>query len=346
MKWEVYVYFGDMRKEFREINRLAAIMKRQVLKALFILLTIKTWGQTYEITAYHPDTAKYSKKVTDENYSFMFTPPGVIKITPKFFCDQQELGNVHWREYMFWTKQIYGENSMEYLATLPDSTVWLKEDSCLSSYVNNYLKHPAYDLFPLVGVTQQQAAAYSKWRSDRVFEGLLVQLNKIEWDSAQSSNNYFTIEKYFNDTASINYRAEKVKYYPNYRLPTLADRQQILHYADSVDNAYFNKCRSKYCRERKANFPGFYSDVKFCDTSKLSSGPTISTYEHYSAEKGYPIYNLRGNVSEWATEDSISFGGGWINSRERILLSDSFQVAVPNAWTGFCNVCVWKRWKE
>ncbi|MBK8347024.1 MAG: hypothetical protein IPL08_05145 [Saprospiraceae bacterium] len=55
---------------------------------------------------------------------------------------------------------------------------------------------------------------------------------------------------------------------------------------------------------------------------------------------------MRGNVSEWSSEENITFGGGWLDKREKILTTDTFHVDKQNSWTGFRNVCEWKQWKE
>ncbi len=287
-----------------------------------------------------------SEKLSDSNYHLMKIPPNEVKVADNFFCDRTEMDNIGWREYIFWTKRTFGDNSPEYFATLPDTLVWRENYSCLESFIDYYLKHPAYTWFPVVGVTQQQAIDYSKWRSDRWFEKLLIDMNKIEWDSTQNKDTYFTIEKYFNGTFGKILHGDKVQYYPNFRLPTLTERQQIIHYADSVDKAYFEKCNSKYCKDCKTNFPKFYSDVIPCIKDTFKVEPTISTNENYSAKKGNPIFNLRGNVSEWSSEKNITLGGGWFDKRERVLQTDTFHINKQNAWTGFRNVCEWKRWKE
>jgi hypothetical protein len=121
-----------------------------------------------------------SEKLTDSNYHLVKTPPSGVKVADNFFCDRAEMDNIGWREYIFWTKRTFGDNSPEYFATLPDTLVWRENYSCLESFVDYYLKHPAYTWFPVVGVTQQQAIDYSKWRSDRWFEKLLIDMNKIE----------------------------------------------------------------------------------------------------------------------------------------------------------------------
>ena len=285
-----------------------------------------------------------TEKYDESNYQFLFTPPDGVKVADNFFCDRTEISNQDWREYMHWMARIFGAQSEQYLSTLPDTLKWMESYYCMEAYVELYLRHPAYNHFPVVGVSRKQALDFSMWRSDRVFEALLIKLKKIEYDSIQDKNNYFTIERYFNGTFKKTLPGNKVRYYPDFRLPTLTERQQILHYADSLDKVYFDNCNSKYCRECKSEFPKFYAGINPCPYDFTQNSPTIEIYKNYSSKKGEPIYNLRGNVSEWTAENGVSAGGGWYDKRERILQTDTFHIANQNAWTGFRNVCEWKLW--
>jgi hypothetical protein len=286
------------------------------------------------------------RKITVDNFHIYETPPNGIKISADFFCDETEVDNTGWMEYVFWNKKIFGSQSMEYLSTFPDTLVWLKTDTCLFSYIGFYYGHPAYRNYPVVGISQKQAEEYSKWRSDRVFEYLLCKYKVIQFDTAQTRENHFTIERYFNGELKNLIPDKKVMYYPEYRLPSLNERLLILKYSDSIDNAYFNKCNSKYCLDCKKNFPKIWSDIVPCENGEFKTDPTKNIINSFSSKKGKPIYNIRGNVSEWTSEKNIAVGGGWKDKRKRILISDTINLTEPNAWTGFRNVCRWKRWKE
>ena len=127
---------------------------------------------------------------------FYETPPNGILVKENFYCDQSEITNFNWMEYMYWTKRTFGYRSAEHLATLPDTNVWKEFDTCLVSYVDYYLPHPAYRDYPVVGVSQKQAIDFSNWRSDRVFEFLLIREEIIDYHTNQTAADYFTIEKY------------------------------------------------------------------------------------------------------------------------------------------------------
>lgn len=304
-----------------------------------------------------------SKKVTVDNFYTYETPANGIKISDNLFCDQTEIDNSSWLEYMFWNKKIFGATSYEYRSTLPDTSVWLTMDKCLHAHAKNYLRHFVYRNFPVVGVSQQQAEAYSKWRSDRVFEYLLVQYKVIEYDTYQTKENYFTTEKYYKGESKNVISDIKVAYYPEFRLPTLSERQLILTYSDSLDK----KCNSKKCVYCSKNYPKIWCDVTPCEKEIFKIEPTRRVNENCPSVKS--IYNLRGNVSEWTTDENIVVGGSWTDRIEDIARKDTFDVSrgistgfggtkreykilpiypfgITNAWTGFRNVCEWKKWEE
>ena len=92
-----------------------------------------------------------------------------------FFIDETEVTNEMYGEYLYWMKTVFAENFSEiYKAALPDTLVWRNPLGFNEDMVNNYLRHPAFQGHPVVGVTWKQAVNFAKWRTDRVNEQLLV----------------------------------------------------------------------------------------------------------------------------------------------------------------------------
>ena len=168
-----------------------------------------------------------------------------------------------------------------------------------------------------------------------------------------------TIEKYFNGEMDDRVIGKKVEYYPEFRLPTLEERQLILHYSDSIEKKYVEKRISPYASELFNGYPPMY-----CKSSKVYGElplPTIPVDTWHKSKKEM-IYNLRGNVSELTAEPGISVGGSWRDTRERILSDDIFPIIDQryglgsmgdgtlvlscNTWTGFRNVFQWKKWEK
>ena len=97
-----------------------------------------------------------------------FIPPGTVQINDTLFADETEVSNFSWQEFEYWTKAIYGANSKEHLAVLPDTLIWREKLSYNEPYIQYYYRHPAYKNYPVVGISYKQALAFCKWRTERV----------------------------------------------------------------------------------------------------------------------------------------------------------------------------------
>ena len=128
--------------------------------------------------------------------------------------------------------EIYGYESREYMAALPDMKVWLSAYSCLHSFSKDYYKN--YNDFPVVGITQVQAIDYSKWRTDRVFEKTLIDLKIIDWNSKQTRDDHFTTERFFNGQINRIKQLEINSFF-EYTLPSAEEILLILNYHDSLE---------------------------------------------------------------------------------------------------------------
>ena len=92
-----------------------------------------------------------------------------------YFIDETEVTNKMYGEYLYWMKAVFAENYSElYKAALPDTLVWRNPLGFNEDMVFNYLRHPAFQDHPVVGITWQQAKNFAKWRTDRVNEQILV----------------------------------------------------------------------------------------------------------------------------------------------------------------------------
>ncbi|MBE9600391.1 SUMF1/EgtB/PvdO family nonheme iron enzyme [Pedobacter sp. MC2016-24] len=90
-----------------------------------------------------------------------------------FYMDETEVSNTNWLEYMNWIRTNFPKDYEYYYNETPDTLVWRSPLSYNEPYVDNYLRHPAYQDYPVVGVTWEQATRYCSWRTDRVNELLL-----------------------------------------------------------------------------------------------------------------------------------------------------------------------------
>ena len=124
-----------------------------------------------------------------------------------FYIDETEVTNLMYLEYLDWIKRVYPPENPEfediYYGLLPDTLVWRNRLGSAEILVENYLRHPAYRNYPVVGVSWLQANEYAKWRSDRVGEmvlqkeGYLERGAHIPTESVTATNN-FNLDTYVN----------------------------------------------------------------------------------------------------------------------------------------------------
>jgi gliding motility-associated lipoprotein GldJ len=71
--------------------------------------------------------------------------------------------------------------------------------------VNNYLRHPAFHTYPVVGINWIQATEFSQWRTDRVNEKRLSDKGYTSRDAYKNSSadNLFSTETYLNAPSKV-----------------------------------------------------------------------------------------------------------------------------------------------
>jgi len=122
-----------------------------------------------------------------------------------FYMDETEVTNLMYMEYLDWLKSVFPPDQENYKniyeGALPDTLVWRNRLGYNETMTNNYLRHPAYANYPVVGVNWLQAVEFSKWRTDRVnektleTEGFLKKDAKVQ-DVTAAAN--FSTETYLN----------------------------------------------------------------------------------------------------------------------------------------------------
>ena len=155
-----------------------------------------------------------------------------------FYMDETEVTNIMYLEYLDWIKRVYPPSNPDFKAiyngAVPDTLVWRNRLGLSEMMVENYLRHPAFKDYPVVGVSWIQAVEFAKWRSDRVAEmglqeeGYLKRDSNILDTSAESS---FNIDTYVNAPTSTFGGNEEVLKGGKRKVRTDADGNEINVYA-------------------------------------------------------------------------------------------------------------------
>ncbi len=258
-----------------------------------------------------------------------------------FFMDQYEIRNVDWREYTNWMTVVFGKVSPDLvLKAEPNVQTWREELAYNEPYLQNYFSHPAFDQYPVVGITWEQAMDYCAWRTDRVNEMALITAGIIEapdfskvanlsYDSIRT-NFVFNTQKYLLQNQYQPKSGKNIKkdlagnirkvdmsdglLFSDFRLPTEAE-WEFAAYAIRADKDGFvtegkiypwsgSQMRnpSKADRGRmQANFVRGRGDLMGTSGS-LNDNATITAPVSNYFPNDFGLYNMAGNVNEWVLD--------------------------------------------
>ena len=251
-----------------------------------------------------------------------------------FYLDETEVSNTDYLEYLYWLKRVYGQSYPEvYTKALPDTLVWRDKLGYNEPYVTQYLRHPAYRNYPVVGVSWSQANDYCNWRTDRVNERILINEGILKEDIEQVDDNTFNTEAYLagqyegivkknprNYDPSTGEKSRRIKMrdgllLPKYRLPTEAEWEfAALGYVGNTNDeniserkiypwngASLRNSSNKNQGEIMANFKRGRGD-NMGVSGNLNDNADITGPVRSYWPNDYGLYNMAGNVSEWVLD--------------------------------------------
>ena len=337
-----------------------------------ILFNIFSCSKTQDIsksTGWLYNNVKQTSFETKLNYENQITGPGLVFIeggrftmgrvdedvmydwnnisktvtVSSFYLDETEVRNIDYLEYLHWIKRYFiNQNSPYFLGVsrpeiykeaLPDTLVWRDKLGENEIFINNYLRHPAYKEYPVVGVSWEQANAYCRWRTDRVNERILINSCVLKEDLELVDGYPFSTESYLNgkyegiigceikvldqssDKKTRKAKREDGLLLPNYRLPTEAEWEHAAlgYIGNNIgDNHQERKIypwngssvrntSKKNQGQMMANFKRGRGD-NMGVAGSLNDGADITCHVRSYWPNDYGLYNMAGNVSEWVAD--------------------------------------------
>ncbi|MDX1479388.1 MAG: SUMF1/EgtB/PvdO family nonheme iron enzyme [Saprospiraceae bacterium] len=277
----------------------------------------------------------FSMGQTEEDVTYEWNNIPRRVTVASFYMDETEVSNIDYREFLHWTKRVYGESyPQEVLSILPDTLVWREELAFNEPFVETYFRHPGYDDYPVVGVSWDQANKYTKWRTNRVNEMILIERGILNPNTQQKDSDQFDTEAYlagqYQGSVAKNLedkmtggerqvRFEDGILLPEYRLPTEAEWEyaalaligNIVSEKDELitdrrlyawnDNTARYKKRDKYQGSLLANFKRSRGDYMGI-AGHLNDNAPIPAPVRSFMPNDFGLYNMAGNVSEWTAD--------------------------------------------
>lgn len=249
-----------------------------------------------------------------------------------YYLDETEVSNVYWLEYLYWLGRVFATDYPEVQKrALPDTLVWRDRLAFNEPYVEHYLRHPAYQDYPVVGVNWLQCNDFCAWRTDRVNEQILIREGILRVNPAQVNEDNFNTDAYLAgqyeglvksplqdlnpniDTRKV--RMEDGILLPRYRLPTEAE-WEFAALALIGNTVYENvnerklypwsghgvrNAEDKWQGEMLANFKRGRGD-NMGVSGRLNDNADITAPVYSYVPNDYGLYNMGGNVAEWVMD--------------------------------------------
>ncbi len=143
-------------------------------------------------------------------------PPATVWLRNNLFIDETEISNISYLEYTCWLKMQskldkndehkYKQFDIEYKNALPDTLVWRRRLGYNEPHIEYYFRYPAYNSYPVVGISYQQAVNYCKWRTYIVGVKSLVEKKLIEYEDIIEITKRKTIDSLLEIHNKIYYR--------------------------------------------------------------------------------------------------------------------------------------------
>ncbi len=270
-----------------------------------------------------------------EDVMFRWNSVPTRQTVTSFYMDETEVSNYNYRLYTMWTNRVFGDSYPQvWVEALPDTLVWREELAYNEPMVENYFRHPAYNDYPVVGVTWEQAKKYCEWRTDRVNEAILIKRGILNPSPEQKDANNFTtgaylagqyegdVRKNLEDLSTGGERRVRKSdgiLLPDYTLPTeaqweyaavalignmknpenelITDRRVYPWNGSTVRYQRHDKHQGEFLANFKRGAGDYMGIAGNLNDNAVYTAPVKSYYPN-----DFGLYNMAGNVSEWVLD--------------------------------------------
>lgn len=222
-----------------------------------------------------------------------------VKVYPNYYlyASKTEVSN---KEYSAFVNANRGKiiSDLDTINLLPDSSRWSLLDQKYKMMEEYYYRHPAYQNYPVVNVSKEQAQLFCEWKTKEV--------NKI--------------------LKKIKSPLERVIV----RIPTSDEWKYIAtsghpYYIYSWEGNSLRYSEGKNMGMFRCNFNSSkYSADQFGDFAEL----TAPVYAYQPNELG--VFNTSGNVAEFVQDEDFAYGGHYFSSYEKTTVNSKMNaIAMP-----------------
>jgi len=231
------------------------------------------------------------------------------KVKTDLFVCKYEVSNL---EYRLFLDDLRQSNQLElYKKSLPDSLAWIEKNDAGRPLTLHYFRHQAYNNYPVVGVSYENALDYCQWLTTvyhqdkkRTFKKVVFQLlTKADWMFAASAGD------------SIRTFPWGSGYIQNNRKQDLCNYRHAKMEYDSSSKKYVEKVDEQ--------------------NAIIKQGSTFTSNVNAYFPNSFGLYNMSGNVAEMVQEQGVAKGGSFNDLPYQVMIKSERNYAKVSADIGF-----------
>jgi len=252
-------------------------------------------------------------------YKYYSEIPGVVWIEKTMFCDETEVANVYWQEFLF------SQNKLE--------KINLGKSKNLIDL--GYFIKPQFYFFPVVEVSYEDILDFCKWRTEVVTRNY----NKRHGNDKNSEN--YTVFEYQLPTEAewikcATFAIDTLKY-PHILIDSLLTMKVNLKNLEFLQSLGSNANKQILDNFNKIIKKDYVFNCKRINNDFMNFKVPFAIWSYPSNQ--YGLYNILGNVSEMVLEKGISKGGSFKDLYKNCTPNRKFNYTKPEIHLGFRCIC-------